>query len=352
MADFTNGGGAVAPSSPGVAGVFHWIGAGLSLALVAGIGIWGYKLIARDVSGVPVVRAMEGPMRVAPADPGGQMADHQGLAVNEVAGQGEASGPVNRLVLAPRPAGLAEEDVALGKITDTKRIMRPSAPPPTAAAPQPEPQQAAPVPVPVPVPEPVPQLAEPIPAPEPAPADDPILALAEQLASGAAPLTDLQPADPGTPSPLVAPRAEPEPQTVAQPGVPVQGLAVSLRPKLRPQGLRVASRTTVTDVVPTVAPAPAVSGRERDADTLAPGTRLVQIGAFDSPETARAEWTRLEARFGDYLEDKDRVIQRATSGGRVFYRLRAHGFEDLAAARRFCAAFVAGNVDCIPVVTR
>jgi hypothetical protein len=36
----------------------------------------------------------------------------------------------------------------------------------------------------------------------------------------------------------------------------------------------------------------------------------------------------------------------------VFYRLRAHGFTDLSDARRFCAAFVAGGVDCIPVVTR
>jgi hypothetical protein len=36
----------------------------------------------------------------------------------------------------------------------------------------------------------------------------------------------------------------------------------------------------------------------------------------------------------------------------VFYRLRAHGFADLSDARRFCAAFVAQNVDCIPVLNR
>jgi hypothetical protein len=28
------------------------------------------------------------------------------------------------------------------------------------------------------------------------------------------------------------------------------------------------------------------------------------------------------------------------------------GFDDLAAARRFCAALAAQNTDCIPVVTR
>ena len=41
------------------------------LALVVGIGVWGYKLLVRDVSGVPVVRAVEGPMRIQPENPGG-----------------------------------------------------------------------------------------------------------------------------------------------------------------------------------------------------------------------------------------------------------------------------------------
>ena len=46
------------------------------------------------------------------------------------------------------------------------------------------------------------------------------------------------------------------------------------------------------------------------------------------------------------------MIQKAQSGGRTFYRLRAHGFEDLADARRFCALLVAEGPDCIPVVTK
>jgi hypothetical protein len=78
----------------------------------------------------------------------------------------------------------------------------------------------------------------------------------------------------------------------------------------------------------------------------------VQFGAYDSPEIAREQWTKLAARFSEYLDDKDRVIEEATSGGRVFYRLRAHGFEDLSESRRFCAALVAEGADCIPVVSR
>lgn len=68
------------------AGVFvNYAGAAMSLALIAGVGLWGYKLIIRDVSGIPVVRAMEGDMRVLPDNPGGSVAIHTGLAVNEVA---------------------------------------------------------------------------------------------------------------------------------------------------------------------------------------------------------------------------------------------------------------------------
>jgi hypothetical protein len=79
---------------------------------------------------------------------------------------------------------------------------------------------------------------------------------------------------------------------------------------------------------------------------------MAQLGAFDSPEVAREQWDRLQGQFGPYLQGKDRVVQKATSGGRVFYRLRALGFEDIADARRFCSALVAENADCIPVVMR
>ena len=63
----------------------------ISLVLVVGIGVWGYNIAMRDAMGVPVVRALEGPMRVAPENPGGEIAAHQGLSVNDVAATGVAS---------------------------------------------------------------------------------------------------------------------------------------------------------------------------------------------------------------------------------------------------------------------
>ena len=52
------------------------------------------------------------------------------------------------------------------------------------------------------------------------------------------------------------------------------------------------------------------------------------------------------------MTDKARVIEQAQSGGKVFYRLRAHGFRDISDARRFCAALVAEEIGCIPVLQR
>ncbi len=85
-------------------------GAVCSVALVLGLGLWGYQLAVRDVAGVPVMRALVGPMRVAPADPGGDQACNQGLSVNAVAAIGTAAPVAEQLTLAPRPIDLEPGD--------------------------------------------------------------------------------------------------------------------------------------------------------------------------------------------------------------------------------------------------
>ena len=102
----------------------------------------------------------------------------------------------------------------------------------------------------------------------------------------------------------------------------------------------------------TVALAIAPSRLEVETDSLPVGTRLVQFGAFDSPQAARDEWEKLNVQFADFLVNKRRVVQQALSGGKTFYRLRAVGFEDINDARRFCSALLAQRQACIPVVTR
>ncbi|WP_278424540.1 SPOR domain-containing protein, partial [Sulfitobacter pontiacus] len=88
----------------------NFAGAALSITLIVGIGVWGYKLLVRDVTGIPVVRAAQGDMRVRPENPGGQLADNQGLSVNAVASEGTANQFAEQLILAPKPLDLEEED--------------------------------------------------------------------------------------------------------------------------------------------------------------------------------------------------------------------------------------------------
>ncbi|WP_297779028.1 SPOR domain-containing protein [uncultured Roseovarius sp.] len=291
-------------------------GAALSIALIAGVGVWGYKMVMRDVSGVPVVRAAEGPMRETPADPGGDAAAHQGLAVNAVAAEGIAAAPADRLVLAPPPLELSLDDVAPLTQGTEEAAARP-----TAEATQSDPSAA---------PEELRNAS--------------ILALADQIAAGASPMAPLEEEVTG-PEAVDAPEEEAEAE--AEAAVADTASAVT-RPRARP-----ASLTSVPEAIAlAVAAAQSVPSDEVDADTIPLGTRLAQLGAFDSAEVARAEWDRLAGRFGDFLDGKQRVIQRAESGGRTFYRLRAMGFADLGDARRFCSALVAERAECIPVVTR
>ncbi|WP_415405328.1 SPOR domain-containing protein [Tateyamaria sp. SN3-11] len=310
------------PSNP-LKNITNLAGAAVSLALIAGVSVWGYKLVMRDVSGIPVVRAAEGEMRVRPADPGGQLAQNTGLAVNEVAAAGEASGPVDRLVLAPKPMDLSEEDQPMTAQT-------------VAPVQQPEPLDltasfdAAPKDVPKDV-----DVAEAL-------NNGAVEDLVNQLTAG----VDAIEAEEGETKPVLASVSTadvPIPAPVAT--VTGPGPKLSKRPQLRP-----VSAPAV--VVPVAAIAAAQEIKELDGSAIPAGTRLVQLGAFDSPEVARAQWDKMQGRFGDYLQGKDRIVQKAQSGGRTFYRLRAHGFADLSDARRFCSALVAEGADCIPVVTR
>lgn len=293
----------------------QYAGAAMSLALIVGVGVWGYKLVMRDVNGIPVVRAMEGPMRVAPDDPGGEVAAHTGLAVNAIAAVGEAAPPEDLLMLAPATADLAPEDIEI-------EVVEVAAQPAEAAEVIVEAVPAGPV-------EDAPLTAE------------QVLALADQIAAGVDPLGALSPeaaapeaAAPGDTAAVITP-------------IPadVPGLARALRPVARP------ATATATATLSAVTPVAAEEPPTVTAD-LPVGTALVQLGAFETVDLAASEWGRLAGRFAEFMGGKSRVIMEATSGGRTFYRLRAGGFADLADARRFCAALVAEDAACIPVVVR
>lgn len=324
-------------------------GALASLVLVVGVGIWGYKLLMRDVSGVPVVRALEGPMREQPKDPGGRPADHQGLAVNAVAAQGTAAPPPDRLALAPRPVKLTDEDLPMGELG--AKATKASIDSDAIAAFRDDPVETE-------VENLVEELTRDIPplqdsaAPgavpedrivQPEPLGNGALTAATEPApgTGADPTLDMALDTPASAQPMVSPAVLNAP-----------GVRRSPRPLARPVRLASASASDADVIAALSAAQDAVARVDIAPDSVPAGTRLAQLGAYDTPEIAREAWDTLNARFEAYLDGKKRVIQKASSGGRTFYRLRAMGFEDLSDARRFCSALVAENADCIPVTAR
>ena len=281
--------------------VARLLGAALSLALATSVGVWAYKLIIRDVSGIPVIAASKEPMRIAPEDPGGTSAKNQGLSVNAVAEEGFVPDP-QRVTLAPRPIILVTDDLTSNelkeKATAALRVAEVDAIKPDMNA-----------------------LADTIANNETETDDGTSTVDGDQVENALrqALNSDLQ-------KTLIEKNAQ---------------NGNSLRPRARP---------VYVSPVPSSAEVANVS--EIAPENIPAGTALVQLGAFESAAIARSEWRRLSQKFPSFMAERARVIQRADRGGRVFYRLRANGFDDLNDARRFCALLVANNADCIPVTIR
>jgi hypothetical protein len=280
--------------------LIHLAGAATSVALLVGAIWWGYQLAVRDVTGVPVMRAAEGAMRVAPADPGGDVAGHQGLSVNAVAAAGTAAPLPDQLFLAPGAQGLAEEDAAG------------LAPPTVALAPQGS-------------------IADMLPMVEAS------YSASTSLAATEIPSADQDAVAAALAEALGGAEIAPEETPILTSGKALR----SLRPMARPAPL---AQATVQDA--------SLGVTATDPDTISAGTRLVQLGAFDDESAANLNWSRLAGRFPELMAGKSMVVQPALSGGRTFYRLRALGFADEDEARRFCSALLAENATCIPVTQR
>ncbi|MDO5657002.1 MAG: SPOR domain-containing protein [Paracoccus sp. (in: a-proteobacteria)] len=336
--------GEVLPPPDGIgarlARVTHYMGALVSVLLILGLVVWGYKLIVRDVSGVPVIRAMEGDARITPDDPGGVVAARSGgLAVSQVAG-GTVSAPQAQVAIAPAPTGLDESDVAMAELGYDPAALVPI-----------DPAQS--------------QLARLEPTTDFALTEEELAMLAEadQMALSDAGMST---ADADALAQAVAEMAaatgaavmgdEAEAAPEANPLLAQASVKVSAPPARRPQS--VTARATQA---PAAAPAEARTAEAAPAAEAEPAPEpapepvqvaangpLVQIGAFDSNAIANSEWGRISGRFSSLFSGKSQVIQTTERNGRTFYRLRVAGFASRDDARRFCAALIAEGTDCIP----
>ena len=284
--------------------IFYWTGAALSLLLLAGAVSWSYKLIVRDINQIPIVRAQGGPLRVAPTDPGGLTAANQGLSVTQLA-VNEQPLLSDEIYLAPAAEMLSKENVET-KIEEGY----------------------------------IPKN------------NDKKLEIKEVNAENNINLkawSDQVQINKGSENEVVLSEA-----VFSQKKLDIQNAVsmalsitdntdvfrVSLRPQIRPISLNQDGSKNFGQA--------ASSGQ---ISQLTVGSAVVQVGAFDNKALAESEWKRLEKLLGSILITKQMIIQKAESGGKIFYRLRASGFDNIADARQFCTA-IDDKVACIPVVTR
>lgn len=365
-------------------------GAGMSLALVIGVVVWGYHLVMRDVNGIPVIKAVEGPMRVAPEDPGGQISSNVGLTVNRIEANSSGKAQTGGIVLAPPAGGPAAGDLsaeAMAKQQAAKAAAAKAAaaqmarlaadakrqhlnqsgvvPPQGSATTTASSSTAAPASAtagtvantaaantaaiarpklrPAPPAHPSASIStggDPFAAPAPTQAPTTNARTAATTPAPAATATQAQPA-----------QVQAAPAQVAPPPTSPMAPALSMAPRMRPAVVPAVAAARPAAAKP-AAPAPAVIPSTIAASQIPRGTHLVQVGAFLDRSQAVATWDALKVRFPDLMANKARVIQKSVSAGTPFYRLRAYGFGSRADTRRFCAAFDAVNANCVPVLVR
>ncbi|MDP5306743.1 SPOR domain-containing protein [Paracoccus spongiarum] len=321
-----------------IARLTHYLGALVSVGLMVGLLAWGWQLMSRDVSGVPVIKAIEGEARITPEEPGGELSSYTGYAVNGVA-EGAEPTPAQQVAIAPSPTGLADEDLAMGRFGATAR----------------EPANASDAPLSFDG-EPIMPLSDSEAralAEAQAAAEAARLALATEDVARAAisdaparegPINEVVTDENGAPAQTDAITAALQEAQAANPGV----IMASPRPAPRPRSMRVAAAVTSATDAAAPPPAPAAADRTTEpAPVASAGGPLVQIGAFDSDSIASGEWNRLAGKFGSLFSGKGQVIQQHQSNGRTFWRLRVAGFGSVSEARQFCAALKSGGTDCL-----
>ena len=294
---------------PNPAKLMQLAGAICTILALIGAGYWGYALAVRDAHGIPVVRAQVDPLRIAPESPGGKVSANQGLAVNSIPAASTASAAPDQITLAPQVAELAPEDT---QIIEGGSFAQPAGAGSDAAL---------------------------------AGASDQVLAVPETANNISADLTalpDALPEDmPMTDAEAVERALE---AALAEGGDPTLDVASASTADAALAPAEAASMATTDPVAPPTA--------ELDPTAIAVGTPMAQLGAFDTADTARAEWANLQTRFTELMAGKSLVVEPAKSGGRDFFRLRAHGFASEDDSRRFCAAILAENGSCFPVDQR
>lgn len=292
--------------------------------------LYGDKMMALvmgDEGDLPVIRAMAGPVKVRPENPGGlQVPNRDKLVYGRLQSDKMtvAENTIERLLPKPeapmaiRPAtpasaafsGSTEQRIAAG----TARVVQPS--PQTARVPA------------------VTDVTSVAPPPPAAPT-----ALGQVRENAPVSLTKSNEPIRLKKGAVRAPR----PAAIAPRQAPRQPVASSAPPPRAPLPTKTAARS---------APPPPVAPTARAAPPATQqGAYRVQLAAARTPERARVEWDRMRRKNLDLLGDLGLTVTKADLGPKkgIFYRLRVGPLADDSQARTLCKALSKRKMGCLVV---
>lgn len=310
-------------------------GAMVFVGLIGAMGLWAYQLGTQDAREVPIIKAMVGPTRVQPEQPGGLQAAHQGLEVNSVlASQASGQGGKTTAVKSAAPAtAKAKAEPAVLKAEDAPQGTLVAATPAALAQRVMQEQGAL--------------SSETDMAALAVPDEGGLLGDLMAEATGGD-----ETADPAAVAAVVAgprPMNRPSNLVLARASAAAEA-AVKPKPAVATVTPTPATPTPTTSTSASASvPASPQAAAAKQVASVKSGTRMVQLGAYDSEAMAQKAWSRLVAANPDLLSSKGLYIERATSNARVFYRLRATGFDSSEQTRVMCELLRARGIDCIPV---
>ena len=367
-----------------------WLGAAAAIALVAGASLWTYRLGQREAMDIPIVAALEGPSGIEPVDQGGRVIANQGLSVNAVMEGGGARDVAAIVTTAPGEAGVLSGDQTQAELEAMVRARKPIARPENAPSGVLGVTEEAPHFATFRVEEGVPAAvpngeidAAAIPVASEAPQQDPtaddapgVLVIADIPASDLpAAIATATPEAGAVATADPAEEVEAAPVQVASLGpIPPADFGSAFAPALqsaaraRPANLNLAVQNAVDAAVQSVFASPqeapvaevvevaavtAVAATNNlDVIPLPSGTKMIQIGAYDSEAVARQQWDRFSRLHSDLLGSKTHYVQRTNNSGKIFYRLRVAGYDSKEQTRAACAALSARGLPCITAAVK
>ena len=261
----------------------------ISIVLLGGFLYWGYGAFVQSESKVTIITAPDGPLKVLPEDPGGNLASHLGFSVNSVQESGQVAGPSAKIFLAPPAISVQESDLrSLSGFGDSNGAI---------------------------------DLKSSI--------NDALAVIFKDTDT----LSEVT---------FLSLKEIPIKEDIVEKAIVSKSLA---RPEKRP--IKIVSATLHQDLVAQIVLNQVKASMVDSKDEL-----MVHLGSFKNKVLASADVENFVVRHKGYLTDKTVFLQKSETGGRSIYRMRAIGFSNISETKKFCAIINSFGNDCMPILNK